>query len=376
MMKTFIFLSLLFVNVPFVFAQSPGNEQNSMINLIRQKAGFAAEVPATICNKTFPFHKTIPQKLASNNSTDSFGLFSFTATAFDSTKPSILFIQGGPGGLWGPKEAIESSNQFPDANIVFFHYRGGGCSAFNSNNAELDKYITSDGTIRDMEAIRNAYGITTWKSVIGFSYGTDVARRYAHRFPNRIQSLVLEGLNSSDELPPDQVITRILKTISNRYKASSNLQSRISADDFKNFITTLQSYFSQISPSQNFGLAALWEFYQKTYADYYSAAGIPIPKYLNRNTFLSVTLLMYAGESGSSDIAILMLMNNFNFGQIPPEQGSMIAAALQSLDKFMFPFLYQDYLSVLSSSGLLSWRVQLTMPGNDKVESSDSVCSS
>lgn len=74
-MGTFMFLSFLFVHVPFVFAQSPGNEQNSMINLIRQKAGFAAEVPATVCNQTFPFHKTISQKLASNNNTDSFGHF-------------------------------------------------------------------------------------------------------------------------------------------------------------------------------------------------------------------------------------------------------------------------------------------------------------
>jgi pimeloyl-ACP methyl ester carboxylesterase len=354
------------------YAQATDSSSFNMADLIRQKVGFAAEVPASICQQSFPFNKVIRRSLASSLS---FNLFAFTAKQFDSKKPSILFIHGGPGALWGPKEATESANQFPDSNVIFFHYRGGGCSSFPNAASELDRLITSNATIDDMEAIRTAYEVTTWKAVVGFSYGTDVGRRYAHRFPNKMKNLVLEGLNSSTELPNDQSIARILKTISERYKASTNLQALATADNFKTFLMTLKSYFSQVSPQQNFGLAALWWNYQKTYEDYYKNAGAPFPKYLNRDTFLSVTLLVYNGENSSSDYAIWMLLNNFGFISPSAEQIASVSSILKIIDKMMFPFLYPDYLSALTDSQLLSWRVQLAMPKNDKSLPADSVCS-
>lgn len=357
---------------PVAFAQSTDSSSFDMADLIRQKVGFAAEVPASTCQQSFPFNKAIQRSLSSSLS---FNLFAFTAKQFDSKKPSILFIHGGPGGMWGPKEATESANQFPDANVIFFHYRGGGCSSFPNSSSKLDSLITSNTTIEDMEAIRSAYQVTTWKAVVGFSYGTDVGRRYAHRFPSKMQKLILEGLNSSAELSNEQSIARVLKTISERYKASTNLQALVTADSFKNFLTALQSYFSQVSPQQNFGLAALWWNYHKTYEDYYKNAGAPFPKYLNRDTFLSVTLLMYNGESSSSDYAIWMLLNNFGFISPSAEQVAPVSGVLKIVDKMMFPFLYSDYLSALTDSQLLSWRVQLAMPKNDKALSADSICS-
>jgi pimeloyl-ACP methyl ester carboxylesterase len=376
-LRIFSFFSFLWIiNFTFGWVQVVGAEQASMIDLIRQKNGFSAEIPAAVCNRIFPYHKIIDQKLSSNVEVGSFRLFSFTATEFDPTKPSILFIQGGPGGMWGPREALESSKQFPDANIIFFHYRGGGCSDFINKNPDLDKYISSSGTVSDMEAIRIAYGIKIWKSVVGFSYGTDIARRYAHRFPNRIESLVLEGLSSSEQLSSDQVLARILKTVSDRYKVSAELQSVISSEEFKRFVTTLKNYLSQVSPSQNFGLAALWEFYEKALIKSYSANGELVPKYFNRSTFLSVTLLMYSGETDSSDLAILMLLYNFNYGQISAEKAASFAKSLRKLDRYLLPYLYQDYLSILDESGLVSWRVNLTMTENDKSERDDSLCSS
>lgn len=377
-MRAFLFLSWLsFVNISVVFAQSPGAEQNSMISLIRQKVGFAAEVPATVAIKHSRFIKLFLRNYRQIIS-PLHSIFSRSPqrNLTQRNRASYLFTVD-PEAYGDRRKRSKVPVNFLGQMCIFFHYRGGGCSAFSSNSVELDKYITSDGTISNMEAIRNAYGITTWKAVIGFSYGTDVARRYAHRLPNRIQSLVLEGLDSSDELPPDQIIIRILKTISDRYQASQNLQSRISANDFKNFIATLQSYFSQVSPSQNFRFAQRFgNSIKKHIPIIIQRQEYKFQNILTETLFYTVTLLMYAGESDPSDIAILMLMNSFNFGQIPPEQGSPISAALKPLDKSMFPFLYQDYLNVLNSSGLLSWRVQLTMPGNDKSESDDSVCSS
>lgn len=202
--------------------------------------------------------------------------------------------------------------------------------------------------------------------MVGFSYGTNIGRQYAHRFPTSLQKLILEGLSSKQELTNEQTIIKLIRTIEERFKASKDMQSLLSADLFKNFLSTLQNYFAQVSPQTNFAFAALWWKYQQNYEAHYKSAGSPIPKYLNRDTFLSVTWLMYSGENTSSDYAIWMLLNNFGFVLLSTEQVASIAGVLKKMDKTLFPFLDADYLGTLKESQVLSWRVQLAMLNNDQ----------
>ena len=44
---------------PAAFAQSNDSASFDMADLIRQKVGFAAEIPSSICNQSFPFNKII-----------------------------------------------------------------------------------------------------------------------------------------------------------------------------------------------------------------------------------------------------------------------------------------------------------------------------
>lgn len=53
-----IYLFVSFGSLSLAFAQEAA-KATKMIDLIRNKPGFASEIPATVCNEIFPFHKFI-----------------------------------------------------------------------------------------------------------------------------------------------------------------------------------------------------------------------------------------------------------------------------------------------------------------------------
>lgn len=70
------------------------------------------------------------------------------------------------------------------------------CRAALQPRADLRQYTTSVA-VRDLERVRRALGIERW-NVYGVSYGTRVAQHYLRRHPDRVRSLVLDGV-----VPPD-----------------------------------------------------------------------------------------------------------------------------------------------------------------------------
>ncbi len=366
-------LSLLKIIVGVLTTYTPAAfAQIELGDLLRNKPGFAAEIQTDVCNQSFPYHRAISRPLKDGLS---FDLFAFTAKEFDPQKPNILFLQGGPGGMWGPKEALEMANKFPDSNAIFFHFRGGGCSGFPNLNSDLDDAISSRSIVDDIEIIRITYKIKSWKAVIGFSYGTSLSRLYAHLYPEKIEKLILEGLSSPLDISDEQATVRILQTIADRYKVSPSLQKAISSEKFASFLSRLKDYLGVFPSNQNFGFAAMWWKYKKIYDDYFSKLGTPFPTYLNRDTFLAVTVLAFSGEVEISDQAIWILLNNFGFIAPTAEQVESVTGVFRSFDKSMFPFLFPDYVDVLKDNQLMSWRVFLAVPENDKALAADSMCS-
>lgn len=129
-----------------------------------------------------------------------FNLFYFTVKKFDSKKPSILFIEGGPGGL-ALKPHETHKRVLANFNVVYFHIRGGGCSQL-PNDAKFDPLINSDLVVEDMEAIRKNLGIDQWHAVYGTSYGTEPARIYAHKNPTAMQMILLDGTVVAEQPKP------------------------------------------------------------------------------------------------------------------------------------------------------------------------------
>jgi pimeloyl-ACP methyl ester carboxylesterase len=55
------------------------------------------------------------------------------------------------------------------------------------------RFYTTSVAVRDLDAVRAALGIETW-NVYGVSYGTRVAQHYLRQYPDRVRSVVLDGV--------------------------------------------------------------------------------------------------------------------------------------------------------------------------------------
>lgn len=118
-------------------------------------------------------------------------IYAYTNKAFDASKPSYIFVDGGPGQNTHGIMKDYLGNRY---NELRFDQRGLGCSAPDNYDLykESDLY-SSENNIKDMEMIRKAYGIDKW-TVYGLSYGTVPATMYGSRFPQATRAVVLEGV--------------------------------------------------------------------------------------------------------------------------------------------------------------------------------------
>ncbi len=102
-------------------------------------------------------------------------------------KPKVLFLHGGPGG-----RISEDAFSFFDLeawDVIAFDQRGCGQSkpfASLKNNTVFD-------AVKDIEQIRQAYGVDKWY-LFGGSYGSTLALSYAIHYPKHVHTMVLRGI--------------------------------------------------------------------------------------------------------------------------------------------------------------------------------------
>ena len=108
----------------------------------------------------------------------------------------VLVDQRGTGGsnaleCTPPEDAQDTA---PDADAIAELARG--CATDVADRADPRFYTTTDA-IADLDAVREAIGAQTL-NLVGGSYGTRVAQQYAARFPERVRSIVLDGVAPND----------------------------------------------------------------------------------------------------------------------------------------------------------------------------------
>lgn len=147
-----------------------------------EKSGFSnAEVSREI---------EIPLKYSSPDARKT-KIYTFSFKRFDSTKNSVIYISGGPGGNSHGLKGL--SDSLPNWNVIFFDPRGVVCSKGETEDEFNDvSNYTSEITVRDIDEIRKAYSLLQ-VSIYGTSYGTVPATMYASLHPKNVRSLVLEG---------------------------------------------------------------------------------------------------------------------------------------------------------------------------------------
>lgn len=118
-------------------------------------------------------------------------IYVYSMAPFDPSKPSYIYVDGGPG-----QNSHDLMPEFlkGEFNELRFDQRGLGCSAPPTYELyrKADLYST-ENTVLDMEEIRQSYGIKSW-SIYGISYGTVPATMYASRYPKETTSVVIEGV--------------------------------------------------------------------------------------------------------------------------------------------------------------------------------------
>lgn len=127
---------------------------------------------------------------------------------FDSTKPTIFIVDGGPGQSSHKSTDNEIYSKI-NANVIRFDQRGIAFSRFNSFDQALNAdYYSSEFIAQDIAKIMDHLKIpeaTIW----GASYGTVPATIFGHLFPDRTKALILEGVlyNGYDGDPKSTPLT-------------------------------------------------------------------------------------------------------------------------------------------------------------------------
>lgn len=100
----------------------------------------------------------------------------------------VVFLHGGPGSGCKPKHR----RYFDPARyrIVLLDQRGSGRSRPLASVADN----TTAHLVADIEALRRHLGISRWAAVFGISWGTTLGLAYAQAWPERVATLVLEGV--------------------------------------------------------------------------------------------------------------------------------------------------------------------------------------
>ncbi len=149
------------------------------------------------------------------------------STRAPATAPFLLYLDGGPG-LGHNKSFLKSAlRKLPEVakkyRIAVIETRGTGASALNCPKLQRDpnavedvmpmrprqvldcgkriggdrKFYTTKQTVKDLNLFRRALGLSTW-SIMGLSYGTLQAERFAIAYPHRTRSLVLDSVVPQD----------------------------------------------------------------------------------------------------------------------------------------------------------------------------------
>lgn len=146
----------------------------------------------------------------------------------EGTGPLLLFLAGGPGqSITSHTDYVRSWFDYlaPNYRIAVMDQRGTGGTAIKCDRLQRlpltdltvrprsavkacsrklgakRSFYSTASTVRDMEAIRKAISVDRM-AVMGTSYGTYVATRYARAYPSRVSRLILDSVVPQEDVDP------------------------------------------------------------------------------------------------------------------------------------------------------------------------------
>lgn len=189
--------------------------------LARGAAALMMVLPGLAAQDAHAARVTVPVD-RSNPASGSLSLYVERVPATGKRRQSLLYIAGGPGSAATTEAADVVASLGPDVRrsteVITFDARGTGRSGvFRCDALQQDRSLrstsaatacatslgarrgitTPDEQVADIEAVRVALKIPKL-TLLGVSYGTEIAQRYAQRYPTRVRRMVLDSV-----LPPE-----------------------------------------------------------------------------------------------------------------------------------------------------------------------------
>jgi len=142
--------------------------------------------------------------------------------------PVLLNLAGGPGQSTTPFTSYihhSFESLAPDWRVAVINQRGTGGNAIRCRGLQKlpltdltvrprsavracgrrlgsrRGFYSTTSTVRDLEAVRKAIGVERM-AIMGTSYGTYVATRYARAYPNRVSRLILDSVVPQEDVDP------------------------------------------------------------------------------------------------------------------------------------------------------------------------------
>jgi pimeloyl-ACP methyl ester carboxylesterase len=115
-------------------------------------------------------------------------------TPFDAAKPTILIINGGPGG--DHSIVTEFSTLSSDMNVISFDHRGLGCTKITSrfDSGFYRGLYSMERAADDLEALRRRLlGDDGKWWVYGVSYGGMLGQKYLIKYPTHVHGAILDS---------------------------------------------------------------------------------------------------------------------------------------------------------------------------------------
>lgn len=154
---------------------------------------------ATLCPKTSEVDHYVVTKLRvedKGQSSEKISVYYKLLHPYDPQKPTLLVINGGPGGDHRLIDMFQDTELDRKMNILSFDHRGLGCTrSLSPWDPEYEKGIYSMARASDdIEAIRkDLLGDEGKWFVLGISYGSFLGQQYAIKYPQHINSMILDS---------------------------------------------------------------------------------------------------------------------------------------------------------------------------------------
>jgi len=159
------------------------------------------------------------------------------------------------------------------------------------------RFYSTSVAVRDLDRVRAALGLERW-NVYGISYGTRVAQHYLKRFPERVRSIVIDGVVPPDlALGPDvaREAQRALDRIFERCAADSGCAAKFPGlpAEFESLLARLAaSPVDMPEPGARAGVAPA------RFTDMHLRALVRFLSY-NQATVALIPLLIHQGDAGN-----------------------------------------------------------------------------